>query len=306
MSMNLQDGDIGIDCTMGAGGHTEAMIDAIGMDGKILGIDRDETAHDLVRHRLSTQIEDGRLDLVNSAFSGLKDILIDHNIDGQVQGICADIGVSSMHLDQAERGFSFQTDGPLDMRMDQSQGDTAADIINTATEEVLTRIFKDFGEEPKAYWIAKKIVQERIVTPFTTTLQLADFVKANIRYKTKSKKHPATKVFQALRMAVNNELEELRTMLQTAFDGLRSGGRLAIISFHSLEDRIVKKKFVELTARNQRSQVPRDIPLIDSELTEMHQAKAKIIKPFPLLPDDVEIGENPRARSAKLRVIEKL
>jgi 16S rRNA (cytosine1402-N4)-methyltransferase len=306
MSMNLGPGDIAIDCTMGAGGHTEAMLDAIGTDGKIYGIDRDETAHALVANRLSAPIEEGRLGLVNGAFSGLKDVLLANEIDGKVQGICADIGVSSMHLDQADRGFSFQVDGPLDMRMDQSQGDTAADIVNQATEEVLARIFKDFGEEPKAWWIAKKIVEERAIKPFTATLQLADFVKENIRYKTKSKKHPATRVFQALRIAVNNELDELRTLLQTAFDGLKVGGRLAIISFHSLEDRIVKKKFVDLTGRNQRSSLPRDIPLIDDQLHEMHSAKGKIIKPFPLIPADIEISENPRARSAKLRVIEKL
>jgi len=306
MSMNLSDGDIAIDCTMGAGGHTQAMIDAIGTDGLVIGVDRDETAHKLVQARLAEPIKSGRLELVQGAFSGLRDVLIDKEINGNVQGICADIGVSSMHLDQADRGFSFQNDGPLDMRMDQSRGQTAADIVNTATEEALTRIFKDYGEEPKAYWIAKAIVQERVLKPFTTTLQLAEFVKANIRYKTKSKKHPATKVFQALRVAVNDELEELRTLLQTAFDGLKKGGRLAIISFHSLEDRIVKKKFVELTGRNQRASIPRDIPLMDSAVNELHGAKGKIIKPFPTLPSSEEIAENTRSRSAKLRVIEKL
>jgi 16S rRNA (cytosine1402-N4)-methyltransferase len=304
-ALNLQPGDIGIDCTMGAGGHTALMADQIAPDGKIYGVDRDQQAHDIASMALASQMDAGLIELVKSPFSDLQQMMINQGIEGQVQGICADIGVSSMHLDQPERGFSFMTDGPLDMRMDPSQGPTAADLIQSSTEDALARIFRDYGDEPKAKWIAKCIVKARNSQPFETTLQLADFIKENIHYRSKSKKHPATRVFQALRISVNNELEELKTLLQVAFDGLRAGGRLAIISFHSLEDRIVKKKFLDLTAQRERSQLPRDIPLRDEQLQTLHRPLAKILKPFPTVPSDEEISANPRARSAKLRVIEK-
>lgn len=304
-ALNLKDGDIAIDCTVGGGGHTEAMLAAVGKNGRVIGLDRDETALQLARSRLGKDAESGRLRLVKAPFSELGAVVQSLKLDGKVQGILADIGVSSMHLDQAERGFSFMKDGPLDMRMDQSAGSSAADLIAQLDEAELTRIFRDFGEEPKAKLIARKIVESRRTAPITRTGELAELVKRSVHYPGPSRKHPATKVFQALRLAVNDELGELERMLDQGFDALKPSGRLAIISFHSLEDRIVKTRFIDWTGRKERASVPRDLPLTAKEIDAMSSGKAKIIRPFPLIPADDEIQTNPRARSAKLRVVEK-
>lgn len=304
-AMNLRDGDIAIDCTVGGGGHTEAMLGMVGKTGRIIGLDRDETALSLVRERLKTDSASGRLRLVKARFSELASVVETLKLKGNVQGILADIGVSSMHLDQAERGFSFQQDGPLDMRMDQSSGETAADLVNQLDEHELTRIFRDFGEEPKAKQIARKIVEARAKTPFTRTGELAELVKRSVHYPGPSRKHPATKVFQALRLAVNDELGELDRMITAALEALKPKGRLAVISFHSLEDRIVKTRFLAETGRKERANVPRDLPLTAKEIDAMSQGRASVVKPFPLMPSDEETQRNPRARSAKLRVLEK-
>lgn len=304
-ALNLKDGDVAIDCTVGGGGHTEKMLAAVGKSGRVIGLDRDETALGLVRARLAADAHSGRLRLVKAPFSELGTVVQSLSLQGKVQGILADIGVSSMHLDQAERGFSFMKDGPLDMRMDQSSGKTAADLLAELGEDELTRIFRDFGEEPKAKQIARKIVQVRGESPLVRTGDLADLVKRTVHYPGPSRKHPATKVFQALRLAVNDELGELERMIDQGFETLRSKGRLAIISFHSLEDRIVKTRFITLTGRREKANVPRDLPLTAKEMDSLHAAKATVIKPFPLVPTDDEINRNPRARSAKLRVLEK-
>ena len=298
-ALQLQPGDIGIDCTTGAGGHTALMLGAVGESGKVFAIDRDETAIKLAAANLDAE-NSANLTLVHGRFSELGDVICQHDLDQKVQGICADIGVSSMHLDRSERGFSFMNDGPLDMRMDQGSGRTAADIVNEESEEELTRIFREYGEEPKAKFAARRIVEAREGSPITTTAALADLVKGAIHYPARSRKHPATKVFQALRIAVNEELGELQTMLDDAFAALRPGGRLAIISFHALEDRIVKTKFRELAGRV-KEEVPRGLPIPNRE----EKAPGKIVKPFPQKPTDEEIERNPRARSAKLRVVEK-
>lgn len=304
-ALNLKDGDVAIDCTVGGGGHTEKMLAAVGKSGRVIGLDRDETALGLVRERLAQDAASGRLSLVKAPFSEVSAVVESLNLRGKVQGVLADIGVSSMHLDQAERGFSFMKDGPLDMRMDQAAGKTAADLCAELSEAELTRIFRDYGEEPKAKQIARRIVETRGQAPLTRTGELAELVKRTVHYPGPSRKHPATKVFQALRLAVNDELGELEAMITGAFDALKPAGRLAVISFHSLEDRIVKTRFIDLTGRREKANVPRDLPFTAKEIDSLHQAKASVVKPFPLVPNDNEINRNPRARSAKLRVLEK-
>jgi len=302
----LAPGDIAIDCTLGAGGHTQALLEKVGSTGLVIGIDQDAEALSIASERLSSHLANGTLKLVKARFSELSIIVDKFNVKGKVQGICADIGVSSMHLDQASRGFSFHGDGPLDMRMDQANGRTAADIIAEADESTLITIFREFGEEPKARQIARKIIEVRSTEPITTTLQLAELVKVAARYPTVSRRHPATKVFQSLRIAVNDELGELDQLLDTGLAALKPGGRFAVISFHSLEDRKVKQKFISFTGRSNKNAVPRDLPITAAALKELIDAKADIIKPFPIVATADEIASNPRSRSAKLRVITKL
>ena len=305
-SLSLHHGDIAIDCTVGAGGHTEAILDKVGPAGLVIGLDRDASALELARSRLKSAIESGRLRLIQARFSEIAEIAVREGINGKIQGVLADIGVSSMHLNQADRGFSFQNNGPLDMRMDTCHGETAADIINTKSYEDLAKIFWEFGEEPQSRQVARRIVEERSTSPITTTGQLVEIVKRSLRYTEKSKKHPATKVFQALRIATNNELSELQSLLKSGFSVLKSNGRLAIITFHSLEDRLVKTTFLEWTGQKRRERIPRNLPMSEDQLRQISQAMGDLIKPFPLVPSDPEILANPRARSAKLRVITKL
>lgn len=291
---------LGVDCTAGGGGHTALMSSKLIPGGKIIAIDRDPQAINHLVNKFSAEIDEGSIKVVNARFSEFRSI-----IDAETQrpsAIIADLGVSSPQLDQQNRGFSFSADGPLDMRMDPTQGQSAADLVNSLEEQELMRIIKNYGEEPKARFVAKAIVEARNQTPITTTKQLADIVSSSIRYKEKSKKHPATKTFQALRIQVNEELKEVEELIESAFDSLSHKGRLGIITFHSLEDRIVKRYFQKLS----KVDVPRDIPLTDVQIQHNSNIKGKIIKPFPCNPSDTETSINPRARSAKLRVIEKL
>jgi 16S rRNA (cytosine1402-N4)-methyltransferase len=304
-AMALRDGDIAVDCTVGAGGHTEAMLAAVGQKGRIIGIDRDQSALDLAGARLADDVQRGRLTLVKSAYSDVAQVLTGLGLKGQVRGILADIGVSSMHLDQAARGFSFMSDGPLDMRMDQTQGRTAADLIAEESKEDLAKLFFEYGEEPMSRRIADFILRARAEKPITTTAELAALVTKAIPYAGKSKKHPATKVFQALRIAVNDELGELERLIADGFGMLADDGRLAIITFHSLEDRIVKERFQDKAGKAARAAVPRDLPLTAEQLRAAVKSDAVVVKPFPIVPSDDEIAHNPRSRSAKLRVLEK-
>lgn len=305
-ALNLHPSDIAMDCTVGAGGHSAAILHRIGLSGLLIGMDRDLDALKIAKANLGPSIDCGNFKPMHARFSQVQECAKTAGVFGKVQGILADIGVSSMHLDWAERGFSFQREGPLDMRMDQSSGPTAADLINTAEEQELLRIFTEYGEEPKARFIARAIVAQRQIKPISTTLELADLVQKNVKYPGHSRKHPATKVFQALRVEVNGEMAELTTLIDDALHCLRPGGRLAIICFHSLEDRLVKNQFIKLAARDQRSKLPRGLPLNEAQIATMVNAKAQLIKPFPITPSEAEIRENPRSRSAKLRVIEKL
>lgn len=303
--LGLNPGDIAVDCTLGAGGHTAAMLDRVGENGLVVSLDRDPYAIELVKKTHASAIAAGRLRLAHARFSSIEEVAKKEGIFGKIQGILADIGVSSMHLDEAERGFSFQSDGPLDMRMDPSTGTAAADLVNEASQEELSKIFWELGEEPQSRYIARKITEFREQQKITTTNQLAELVKRSVRYNQKSKKHPATKVFQALRIAVNDELGELEELLTNSLSALKSNGRLGVISFHSLEDRIIKNRFIEWSGKNQRIRLPKGIPLTEQQINQMNQTIGNIIKPFPITPTEDEIANNPRSRSAKLRIFAK-
>lgn len=282
------------------------MLKAVSPGGRVIGIDQDDEALSIARTRLADDIASGAFTPVAGRFSEFARIAKDLGVFGKIGAVLADIGVSSMQLDNAERGFSFMGDGPLDMRMDKSRPQTAADLVNTLPEAELARIFWEYGEEPKSRMIAGKIVRARAEKPFNRTGELAEFVKRELHYPKPSKKHPATKIFQALRIEVNAELEELKALLNAGFEGLAPGGRLGIITFHSLEDRIVKQTMQSLTAQHLQKKIPKGLPVTESDLNLILDAKGKIVKPFPIGPSDQEIKTNPRARSAKLRVIEKI
>lgn len=296
----LKPGGLAVDCTAGGGGHTELMLDLVAPSGHVYAIDRDQLAISTLTQRFKDHLQRGEISLLKGSFSELIS-----DIPDQVDGIAADLGVSSPQLDLAERGFSFMKDGPLDMRMNPEQGPSAADIIRDYDQKELTDLFRKWGEEPKAKFIAQAIVKQRELSPITTTLRLAEIVKGAVHYKTKSQKHPATRVFQALRIAVNEELSEIESLLGKALQKLKPGGRLAIITFHSLEDRIVKQFFRKCSGSANQIPELRGLPLTEEQLSQYYKADAKIIRPFPVNPSDEEIDRNPRSRSAKLRVLEK-
>lgn len=304
-SLGLKPGDYAVDCTAGGGGHTRILLDQVGPTGKVYAFDRDAWAQAVLNKRFTAELASGQLTLIQAPFSDLVPELERLGVIGRIQGLCADIGVSSPQLDHAERGFSFAKSGPLDMRMDQTRGPTAADLVNESTEEELIRIFRDYGEDPQARSVARAILKRRAEKPFSETTDLANVVAAASHYKERSRKHPATKVFQALRIAVNAELEELEILLRDFPKVLAQKGRCGIISFHSLEDRLVKQGFKHLVDGN-KPQFDRHVPITAAQLDAMYEKRFQIIKPFPLEPSDQEVERNPRARSAKLRVIEKL
>lgn len=307
-SLNLRPGDIAIDCTAGGGGHTAGLLEHTIPGGMVIALDRDPSAIANLQSRFASAIESGALVVEKTPFSDIHAIALKYRIIGRIRGICADIGVSSPQIDLGSRGFSFTQDGPLDMRMDTTNTLlTAHEVVNQYPERELTRIFRDYGEEPKAHFAARAIVKEREVKPIETTLELANLIEKSIFYKTKSRTHPATRIFQAIRIEVNDELNELSSLIKDAFATLDVGGRLAIITFHSLEDRIVKQMFREYESSGLSEPHLRGLPLTDQQILAMgHKPRGKIIKPFPILPTDDELQANPRSRSAKLRIIEKL
>jgi 16S rRNA (cytosine1402-N4)-methyltransferase len=281
--------DVIVDATFGAGGYSRALL-AHGV--QVVAFDRDPGAARFADD-LSRAYPD-RFRLINRPFSELEAGLADAGQDG-CDGVVFDLGVSSMQLDEADRGFSFMRDGPLDMRMSQT-GETAADLVNTAPEAELIRLFRLYGEEPKARRIAGALVRRRSDTPFTRTLDLADIIEQAVGGRRGAPTHPATRVFQALRIAVNDELDELETALDAAERTLRPGGRLATVTFHSLEDRIAKAFLTERTGR---------LPSGSRHLPPLARGPAPTFSlafTGALGPQQVEIDANPRARSAKLRV----
>lgn len=295
--------DVVIDATLGGGGHASAVSSMI-PKGLLIGIDRDQSALDHCREKFAREIEDGRIRLQHGRFSGLAAAATTHAPGRPVNIIYADLGVSSPQLDDAGRGFSMQLTADLDMRMDQrTPGRTAREIVNEYSEQELTRIFREFAEEPKAAYYARKIAAQRQQRPFETTTQLAQFIQETNPYREPSRRHPATRIFQALRIEVNQELEEVTRFLMESFTTLAPGGRLAVITFHSLEDRLVKDFFKAAAAREKSDGAWARLPVREVDLAE---PMAAIRKPFPMMPTDRETTENPRARSAKLRVLTKI
>jgi 16S rRNA (cytosine1402-N4)-methyltransferase len=285
-----REGGVYVDATFGAGGYSRAILDIPGT--RVIGIDRDPTAiaggFDLVER------SGGRLTLVEDRFSNLAEICAAQGLPA-VDGILMDVGVSSMQLDEAGRGFSFRLDGPLDMRMG-GEGPTAADVVATAAEAALADVIYIFGEERHSRTVARAIVKRRKDAPITTTRALADIVAGVVRSKP-GDIHPATRTFQGLRILVNEELDELQSALVAAERVLKPGGRLGVVSFHSLEDRIVKNFF---NARGKASQGSRHLP----ELA--HAAPSfRLLSKRPVTPGEQELAANPRARSAKLRAAER-
>jgi 16S rRNA (cytosine1402-N4)-methyltransferase len=292
-SLQIAKGHIVVDLTLGAGGHALAVAEVIGESGKLFAFDRDPVAIVLAKERLKDR---SNITYFEGKFSEVREQLEKYQVLGRIDAMYADIGVSSMQLDTPSRGFSFQQDGPLDMRMNPLDPISAAQVVNDFSEEELARIFRDFGDEPRARAIATMIVRRRAEKPFLKTLDLAEAIKSRIHYKTKSRKHPATRTFQAIRIYVNSEFDELKSLMASFFTTLKPQGRIGIITFHSLEDRIVKSSFKKLATID----IPRGVPIRDE-----YSAPGKIIRPFPLKPSAAEIAMNPRSRSAKLRVFEK-
>lgn len=288
-----------IDCTLGSGGHAKAILQRTSPQGKLLGIDLDSLAIKLTKENLA--FYKNRLILIQDNFRNLEKIVKKHHFEN-IFGILLDLGISSNQLRDNFRGFSFLSTGSLDMRFDPNQSDlTAQQILNTWPEKKLYEIFKNFGEEKLAKPISQKIIEIRQKTLVTSPSQLVEIVADVYKkyYHSKSKIHPATKVFQALRIAVNRELENLQSVLPQAVDLLNKGGRLAVISYHSLEDRIVKAFFRQ---ESRDCICPPEMPICQCN----HKKTLNLITKKPIIPTDKEIAENPRSRSAKLRVAEKI
>lgn len=284
-----------VDGTLGRAGHSLEIVRRL-TTGRLIALDRDETALAAARQRLAAHME--RVTLVHSNFSRLGAVLDELGVDA-ADGMLFDLGVSSPQLDDASRGFSYKQDAPLDMRMDESAPLTARMLVNTAPYEELRRILYEYGEERFAPQIAKAICAAREQKPIETTLELAELIRGAMPAKAlREKQHPAKRSFQAIRIAVNDELGELEPMLDAAETHLKPGGRLAVITFHSLEDRIVKQKFKDLATG---CICPPEFPVCVCGRTP----KMRLVTRKPIVSGDEELAENPRARSAKLRVAEK-
>ena len=280
--LNIPSGGCVVDGTLGLGGHAQEILKRLGPKGQLIGLDRDVQSIAMARERLKEF--EKQLHLVHSDFRQIDKALKDLNIE-QVDGVVMDLGISSFQLDNPARGFSFQQPGPLDMRMDQDSFISATELVNTLSKDALAKILEQFGEERFARRIAGAVVEQRQQHPIETTEQLTRIIlKALPLNYQRGKIHPATRTFQALRIAVNRELESLEVALEKAIDVLKQGGRLVVISFHSLEDRIVKNKFKYYAEQN----------------------KLKLIIKKPLEAADEEKYSNPRSRSARMRVAEKI
>lgn len=293
--LNLKPNGIYIDGTFGRGGHSRLILSQLGEKGRLIAIDRDPRAI-----AEANTIKDPRFQIIHSAFSAIPEICTELEIVGRVDGILLDLGVSSPQLDEAERGFSFMRDGPLDMRMDTSKGISAMEWLAQVSIEDLTWVLKEFGEERFAKRIAQKIVSynQSEKEKISRTLQLAKIIEDAVPFKDKHK-HPATRSFQAIRIFINSELDELERALNSALSVLAPQGRLSIISFHSLEDRMVK----QFMRKQSKGEVPpKGLPILESELNKNIPLRT-IGK--AIMPSQAEIEENPRSRSAVLRIAEK-
>lgn len=285
-----------LDGTFGRGGHSRLLLEQLGSEGRLLGFDKDPLA---IATGQALAAEDGRFVVVQRSFAELGDEVAQRGWTGTLSGILLDLGVSSPQLDDPERGFSFLNDGPLDMRMDPSRGVSAAEWIGQASEEDIARVFKDYGEERFARRMARAVVQRRAEKPFERTADLAKVLTdANPAWE--KGKNPATRAFQGLRIYINNELGDLETGLDAALEALEVGGRLVVISFHSLEDRIVKQ-FMRRHAKGEADQLPRGLPVMPKPF----EPRLKLIGKAQFA-SETEVRANPRSRSAVMRVAEKL
>jgi 16S rRNA (cytosine1402-N4)-methyltransferase len=295
---SLQKGDTVIDCTLGLGGHSELFLEKISPNGTLVAFELDKKNLEIASNRLKDSKNKNKILLLYKNFAHLKEEVEEKEITN-VKLIFFDLGLSSPQVDESERGFSFLKEGPLDMRFDKNQVVTAEMILKTYPERKLVEIFREYGEERFAKKYAR-IIKEKL--PIKTTTELAGLIASSappFKKGKKSKKHPATQVFQALRIAVNNELESLKIALTDAIKILKPGGRLIVISYHSLEDRIAKNI---IRTESKECICPPEIPICQCE----HKPQVKIITKKPITPDQEETEENPRARSAKMRVAEKL
>ncbi len=285
-----------MDGTFGRGGHSRLILESLGPDGHLLGFDKDPLA---IATGNALAAEDGRFVVVQRSFAELSAEAAVRGLSAKVSGILLDLGVSSPQLDDATRGFSFLNDGPLDMRMDPSRGVSAAQWIASASEEEIARVFKEYGEERFARRMARAVVMRRAEQPFERTADLAQVLTvANPAWE--KGKNPATRAFQGLRIYINNELGDLELGLDAALETLEVGGRLVVISFHSLEDRIVKQ-FMRKHAKGEQDKLPRDLPIIPKAF----EPRLKLIGK-PVFASEAELKANPRSRSAVMRIAEKL
>ena len=294
--LDIKENGIYVDGTLGGGGHASAVLQRLGETGRLIGIDQDAAAIEAAGERLAPFGD--KVTIVRSNYSAMPQVLADLGIHG-VDGIVLDLGVSSYQLDNEERGFTYRVDAPLDMRMDQRQSRTAADIVNGYDEKELYRIIRDYGEDKFAKNIAKHIVAARAKAPIQTTGELTELIRQSIPMKIQATGgHPAKRTFQAIRIELNRELDVLRESLDGMIDLLDDGGRICIITFHSLEDRIVKTIF----RKNENPcTCPPDFPVCVCG----KESKGKVITRKPILPSKVEMEENPRSKSAKLRIFER-
>ncbi len=294
--MAIKDDGIYLDCTFGRGGHSQGILSLLGASGRLLAFDRDVDA--IVSDVALAMLKDKRFTLSHSCFSALESVVADEALVGQIDGILLDLGVSSPQLDDPQRGFSFMQDGPLDMRMDIGAEMTAAKWLSKVDEKELTRVLFEYGEERFARRIARAIVETRAEKPLLTTRQLAGLIEHAVP-KREKRKHPATRSFQAIRIEINKELDELKDVLQQSIQVLKRGGRLVVISFHSLEDRMVKQ-FI----RNESGAKydPGKLPVKEADIAQGCLVK----RGKPLKAGKFEIEQNPRARSAIMRVAERV
>ena len=301
--LDIRKGDTVVDATLGGGGHALLALERLLPGGTLFACDQDGEAVERFRVRLNRDassadlIRDGRIVLIHTKFSNIGRAIRDRGVS-RVSAVFADLGLSSDQLNDADRGFSFLREGPLDMRFDRSEGISAADIVNGWSERDLSRIFREYGEIRNAREIARAIVRQRTTRRFETTTELSDFIRS-VSGSWKSSIHPATTVFQALRMAVNRERESLETFLKDAIGILKTGGRIAVLSFHSGEERAVKRVFLE-DARG--CVCPKEFPVCRCG----RKARLRLITKRACVPSEEEIHRNPRARSAKLRIAERV
>ncbi|URQ61488.1 16S rRNA (cytosine(1402)-N(4))-methyltransferase RsmH [Pantoea alhagi] len=293
-ALNIKEDGIYIDGTFGRGGHSRLILSQLGEQGKLFAIDRDPQAI-----AAAAAIDDPRFTIIHGPFSALADYVEARDLTGKINGILLDLGVSSPQLDDAERGFSFMRDGPLDMRMDPTRGLSAAEWLQQAEENDIAFVLKTYGEERFAKRIARAIVERNRLQPMTRTKELAEVIAAATPIKDKFK-HPATRSFQAIRIWVNSELEEIEQALKGALVALAPGGRLSIISFHSLEDRLVKRFMRE---QSRGPQVPAGLPMTEAQLQKLGGRQLKALG--KMMPGEAEVAENPRARSSVLRIAER-